>query len=249
MIEAHTLDAWTRAADRATTRLPRRDGARRLRGAAVPLARRASPSCCRRRAARGAHRHAGARRSDAICRRGLEIFILAFLFRLQAFVVTPGRSPGDALPRRHPEHHGPGDRRRPASSVGRGAHGAGARRLVCAAAATAIAMVTPIVRATPAGRRAADRGCSGTCGRRRTTRRSRCFRGPASCSPAAPSASLLAPATGERAQNGGCTSASRAAGAALIALGFYAGGAAVDLRASRRSGPVRRRGSRSASAC
>jgi len=28
--------------------------------------------------------------AEAICRRGLEIFILAFLFRLQGFIVTPG---------------------------------------------------------------------------------------------------------------------------------------------------------------
>ena len=30
---------------------------------------------------------------EAICRRGLEIFILAFLFRLQAFIVSPGSHP------------------------------------------------------------------------------------------------------------------------------------------------------------
>src|SRR5207247_2732857 len=37
-------------------------------------------------------RRTGSRRAgaDAICRRGLEIFLLAFLFRLQALIVTPG---------------------------------------------------------------------------------------------------------------------------------------------------------------
>src|SRR5207244_4373573 len=30
---------------------------------------------------------------EAVCRRGLEIFILAFLFRLQAFVLSPGSQP------------------------------------------------------------------------------------------------------------------------------------------------------------
>ena len=30
---------------------------------------------------------------DAVCRRGLEVFLLAFLFRLQGFIVTPGGSP------------------------------------------------------------------------------------------------------------------------------------------------------------
>src|SRR5699024_8041282 len=31
--------------------------------------------------------------AETICRRGLEIFILAFLFRLQGFIVTPGSHP------------------------------------------------------------------------------------------------------------------------------------------------------------
>src|SRR5439155_2925525 len=34
--------------------------------------------------------HDRARAVNAVCRRGLEIFILAFAFRLQAFVLTPG---------------------------------------------------------------------------------------------------------------------------------------------------------------
>ena len=34
-----------------------------------------------------------ARGVEMACRRGLEIFILAFLFRLQAFIVTPGGPP------------------------------------------------------------------------------------------------------------------------------------------------------------
>jgi uncharacterized membrane protein len=43
-----------------------------------------------RAARRSGHRSAGV---DAVCRRGLEIFILAFLFRLQAFIVSPGSHP------------------------------------------------------------------------------------------------------------------------------------------------------------
>jgi uncharacterized membrane protein len=39
---------------------------------------------------RGQSRRAAA---EAVCRRGLEIFVLAFLFRLQAFVVSPGAHP------------------------------------------------------------------------------------------------------------------------------------------------------------
>ena len=30
---------------------------------------------------------------ETICRRGLEIFILGFLFRLQGFIITPGSHP------------------------------------------------------------------------------------------------------------------------------------------------------------
>ena len=39
MIEAHAADAWTRAADKNSVHLSRRDDPRRLRRAAVPLAR------------------------------------------------------------------------------------------------------------------------------------------------------------------------------------------------------------------
>src|SRR5262249_52468545 len=34
--------------------------------------------------------HARAKAVETVCRRGLEIFVLAFLFRLQAFAVSPG---------------------------------------------------------------------------------------------------------------------------------------------------------------
>ena len=45
-------------------------------------------------AAAPARRSSGrARGVEMACRRGLEIFILAFLFRLQGFIVTPGGSP------------------------------------------------------------------------------------------------------------------------------------------------------------
>ncbi len=91
MIEAHVADAWTRAGSRST--LAFRDAVI-LGGFAAPLflwlaglSLVLSASSTARRAGR---RSAGVRR---VFFRGLEIFGLAFLFRLQAFVVSPGSSP------------------------------------------------------------------------------------------------------------------------------------------------------------
>jgi hypothetical protein len=88
MIEAHTLDAWTRPADRSTVAFRNLTV---LGGFAAPLflwlAGMALVLSAESRA-----RRAGSRRASALAvvRRGLEIFILAFLFRLQAFIVSPG---------------------------------------------------------------------------------------------------------------------------------------------------------------
>ena len=91
MIAAHTLDAWTRASDRASIAF--RDAMvvagfaaplfLWLAGVSVVLAAEASVG-------RGKSRRDAA---ESVCRRGLEIFVLAFLFRLQAFVVSPGAHP------------------------------------------------------------------------------------------------------------------------------------------------------------
>jgi uncharacterized membrane protein len=88
MIEAHTTDAWTRAIDK-TTALYR--DANILGGFAAPLFLWLAGLAVVLSATRTAER-TGSRATavDAICRRGLEIFILAFLFRVQAFVVSPG---------------------------------------------------------------------------------------------------------------------------------------------------------------
>jgi uncharacterized membrane protein len=90
MIEAHTLDAWTLPSERSSVTY------RNLivvGGFAAPLflwlAGLASVLSAERAIARGASRRAAA---EQICRRGLEIFILAFLFRIQSFVVSPGNS-------------------------------------------------------------------------------------------------------------------------------------------------------------
>jgi len=88
MMEAHTLDAWTRGADHRTIAF--RD-AQILGGFAAPLflwlAGVGVVLSATRRAERRGSRAAAV---DAVCRRGLEIFLLAFLFRLQSFVLSPG---------------------------------------------------------------------------------------------------------------------------------------------------------------
>ena len=91
MIEAHTVDAWTRASARHSVAF--RD-AIMVGGFAAPLFLWLAGVALVLSAAaivrRGGSRRAAA---EAVCRRGLEIFILAFLFRLQGFIVTPGAPP------------------------------------------------------------------------------------------------------------------------------------------------------------
>jgi uncharacterized membrane protein len=88
MIEAHVTDAWTRVADRQTV-LYRDETI--LGGFAAPLFLFLAGVAVVLSATRTAER-TGSRANavDAIVRRGLEIFILAFLFRLQAFFLSPG---------------------------------------------------------------------------------------------------------------------------------------------------------------
>ena len=152
MIWAHTMDAWTRAADRHGVAY--RDAAV-LGGFAAPLflwlaglavvlaatraAERPDPAAASSRRSSGR-----ARGVEVACRRGLEIFILAFLFRLQGFIVTPGGSPVTLFRVDVLNIMGP-------AMVGVGLlWGAGrttaARVVSCAVAAAAIGMLTPIVR-------------------------------------------------------------------------------------------------------
>lgn len=154
MIWAHTMDAWTRGADRHGVAY--RDGAI-LGGFAAPLflwlAGLAVVLAATRAAERPdqaaalAHRSSGrARGVEVACRRGLEIFILAFLFHLQGFIVTPGGSPVTLFRVDILNIMGP-------AMVGVGLlWGVGgtvvARVLSCAIAAAAIGMLTPIVRAS-----------------------------------------------------------------------------------------------------
>jgi uncharacterized membrane protein len=91
MIEAHATDAWTRMAARSTSAFRTTTF---LGGFAAPLflwlAGLGVALSASRTAAREGHRAAAV---DAACRRGLEVFVLAFLFRLQAFIVSPGSHP------------------------------------------------------------------------------------------------------------------------------------------------------------
>jgi uncharacterized membrane protein len=88
MIHTHILDAWTRDADRSSVFFR---NATIVGGFAAPLflwlAGVALALAAERQVDRGASRQEA---TAAVCRRGLEIFVLAFLFRLQAFVLSPG---------------------------------------------------------------------------------------------------------------------------------------------------------------
>src|SRR6266852_3969143 len=91
MIEAHTVGAWTKASARQG---PAYRDAIILGGFAAPLflwlAGVALVLSATAAVRRGASRNEAA---QTVCRRGLELFILAFLFRLQAFIVSPGSHP------------------------------------------------------------------------------------------------------------------------------------------------------------
>ena len=91
MIEAHTLDAWTRWSSRTGRPFGYASILGGFAGAAVSLAGGDWRGCRPGPVAPPGERPA--RRCRDICRRGLEIFVLAFLFRLQAFMVSPGSYP------------------------------------------------------------------------------------------------------------------------------------------------------------
>jgi uncharacterized membrane protein len=146
MIEAHTLDAWTRPADRRGVWF---GDASILGGFAAPLFLWLAGVGVAMSAARTFER-TGSRSSaaESIARRGLEIFILAFLFRLQAFILSPGAHPVTLFRVDILNVMGP-------AIVATGllwASGrtAATRVLVLSATATFAAMITPVVRETTA---------------------------------------------------------------------------------------------------
>lgn len=91
MIEAHTLDAWVRVRDRASVAY---GYGTVLGGFAAPLFLWLAGLGVAMSMARAVERGASRRQAlEAAVARGCEIFILAFLFRLQAFIVSPGSHP------------------------------------------------------------------------------------------------------------------------------------------------------------
>src|SRR6185295_2265631 len=91
MILAHVLDAWTLPAERATSAF------RTLTivsGFAAPLFLWLAGVALVLSAERTARRSESRRTASlSIVHRGLEIFILAFIFRVQAFLLSPGGWP------------------------------------------------------------------------------------------------------------------------------------------------------------
>src|SRR5262245_4174807 len=91
MIEAHTSDAWPRADAKGSLGYAM---AVILGGFAAPLFLWLAGLGVAMAASRTLERTGRAAAAvEAACVRGLEIFILAFLFRIQAFVVSPPSTP------------------------------------------------------------------------------------------------------------------------------------------------------------
>jgi uncharacterized membrane protein len=145
MIVAHTSDAWTRAADRGTSAY---GVLTILGGFAAPLFLWLAGVGVAISAARTAGRTSRAQAAESIARRGLEIFLLAFLFRLQAFVVSPGSHPVTLFRVDILNVMGPAIAI--AGVLWAISNRASVRVGVLGAAAVAIAMITPVVRAAAA---------------------------------------------------------------------------------------------------
>jgi uncharacterized membrane protein len=146
MIEAHTLDAWTSLKPVVRRTIAFRD-ATVLGGFAAPMFLWLAGLAVVLAATRAAERTGSRRAAVAmICRRGLEIFVLAFLFRIQGFIVTPGSSPMNLFRVDILNIMGP-------AIVGAGlvwgsTRNTAARVCAYAAIAAVIAMTTPLVRAS-----------------------------------------------------------------------------------------------------
>ncbi len=190
MIEAHTLDAWTRAADRSSTAFGYLIV---LGGFAAPLFLWLAGLGLVLSAERVLTRTGTpARGAEAVVRRGARDLHPRVPLPAPGVHRQPGQLARHALPRRHPERHGTGDR------GGRGSCGASRRKSPGGCARLrARGRCHRDGDARSSGRprwveRCCRSGSSGTSGPPATTRPSRCSPGPDSSLPAPPVASLLA---------------------------------------------------------
>jgi uncharacterized membrane protein len=145
MIEAHTIDAWTRVVDR--TR-PAFSWALVLGGFGAPLFLFLAGAALA--LASGARVQRGMSAADAAARarrRGWQIFGLAFLFRLQSWIISQGEFLRTLLKVDILNIMGPS--MIAAAWLWKLGRTTRARALLLGAAACAVAMLTPIVRASP----------------------------------------------------------------------------------------------------
>lgn len=88
MIHAHAVDAWTRPADKT---LPIYEWVLRVNGMAAPLFLFMAGVAVSLGCSAGVRKHGSVQAASwAVQRRGWEIFALAFLFRIQAWLLSPG---------------------------------------------------------------------------------------------------------------------------------------------------------------
>ncbi len=143
MIQAHTFDSWTLPADRSG----------RLYGWSVLVGGMGAPlflflagvSASLAASARAATLGSDVAAAATVRRRGWQIFLYAFLFRLQSFVLSPGSAPSALL--KVDILNVMGLSIVAAAALWQAGRTIRGRVLVLAAATLALAMVTPIVRA------------------------------------------------------------------------------------------------------
>jgi uncharacterized membrane protein len=145
MIEGHTFDSWTCPADRTSVWY---HWAVMVAGMGAPLFLfLAGVSVAFAASARAARLGSDAAGAQTVRRRGWQILLYAFLFRLQSFLLNPGTAPStllkvDVLNVMGPSIVG-------AAAVWQLARGVMGRAVALGTATLAVAMLTPILRASP----------------------------------------------------------------------------------------------------
>ena len=145
MIEAHVLDAWTLQSERGSVAFGYLNI---LGGAAAPLFLWLAGLALVLAAEQGETRTGDRRGAGlALMRRGLEIFVLAFIFRAQSFIVSPGNPLVSLLRVDILNIMGPS--LLVAALLWWLAGGPRRAVAVCGAVATAVALAAPLVRTAP----------------------------------------------------------------------------------------------------